>query len=263
MIRLLAPRYALAATAATVLLALQAAPVLAQTSTDPHRMHARHSQGRHHGGMQKSLPEVTLEAEAATEVQQDTVRITLAAEVSDADQATVSTNLRARMKTAMANALAQAGPVKVSSGNYRVWPMNDKDGRISNWRGRAEIYLESRDFDAASALTASLDADLAIASLTFFVSAQERARHEEQLVASAASSFRERARAIAQALGYSDYRLHKLNVSGSGRTFVMAPRAAMMMDASQAANQLDLESGTETITVTVQGSVKLLGAQAE
>ena len=42
--------------------------------------------------------------------------------------------------------------VKASSGNYRVWPSNDKNGKISNWHGRGEIFLESTDFAAASDL---------------------------------------------------------------------------------------------------------------
>src|SRR3546814_7611175 len=82
------------------------------------------------------------------------------------------------MAQAKAAAKGKAG-IKISSGNYRIWPMNDKDGKITNWRGRAEILLESTDFAAASELAASVSDRMPVANLSFSVSPQERAKRSE------------------------------------------------------------------------------------
>src|SRR5690606_25784575 len=87
-------------------------------------------------------PQASLQAQAVREVAQDAVRITLATEVSADTQAQVSESLGKVVNETLAAARKNTD-VKSRSGMYRVWPMNDQNGRISNWRGRAEIILES------------------------------------------------------------------------------------------------------------------------
>src|SRR3546814_13703368 len=59
-------------------------------------------------------------------------------------------------------------------------PMSDKDGKISNWRGRGEIFLESSDFAAASELASTLSDRMPIANLGFSVSRSEEHTSELQ-----------------------------------------------------------------------------------
>lgn len=217
--------------------------------------------GEHHGSAhfdRYKRPHASLQAQAVNEVMQDRVRITLAAEISDASQTAVSEALGAAMNTAMADASKNTDDIQVTSGNYRVWPINDEDGRISNWRGRGELYLESGDFAAASRLAASLADTLAISSLSFFVSPQKRAAEEEKLLDQAAAAFHKRAQALTHALGYSDYRLRTIELGGSGAQFEMAPRA-MQAAMFKSADSIPLEGGTEMISVSIQGSVFLVG----
>ncbi len=206
----------------------------------------------------ETSPRASLQAQAVAEVAQDTVRITLAAELADASRDTVSETLAATLQRAMARAKAQT-TVKVTSGNTRIWPMNDREGRVSDWRGLGEIHLESTDFDAASRLAASLGDGMAITSVSFFVSARQRALEEQALLTQAAEAFQARAQALALALGYDGYRLRSVELGGSGAQFEMAPRA-MQAQAIQfkAADSVPLEGGTEMVTVSVQGSVWLL-----
>src|SRR5690606_16951105 len=97
------------------------------------------------------FPQATLNAQASTEAQHDTVRITLAAELSDVSQAPLNSALTKVIGDAMARAKTDP-KVKASSGNYRVWPFHNEEGKITNWHGRGEIVLESQDFAAASQL---------------------------------------------------------------------------------------------------------------
>lgn len=206
-------------------------------------------------------PQATLQAEAAQEIAQDTVRITLATEVTGASQAEVAGQVNKALDAALKQAKDNK-KVKVSSGNYRVWPMNNKDGQISNWRGRGELLLESKDFEAASALASDLGSLLSIARLNFFVSPQARAEQEAVLLEQAATAFRERAKATALAFDFTDYKIREVQVGGSGAVYYneAAPRAMAMAASGSAAPAAPLEAGTETITVTIQGSIFLLPA---
>lgn len=204
-------------------------------------------------------PQATLQAQARAEVNHDTVHILLAVEIAEASQDGVAQALTRTVKAAMDRALQDAGGVKVSSGNYRVWPMNDKDGNISNWRGRSEISLEATDFAAASELAASLADLMAVSSVNFSVSPQTRALHEQKLLTQAAQVFRSRAQELAEALGYSGYALRSVDLGGSGAQYEVAARGMMAQAAMfKAADSIPLEGGTETISVSMHGSVFLL-----
>lgn len=204
-------------------------------------------------------PYASLRAEAVTEVARDTVRLTLAAEVSDASQAAVAAALTATVDSVMKQARGKE-KIKVSSGNYHVWPMNDKDGRISNWRGRAEIVLESTDFEAVSRLAADVADRMPISNMAFSVAPRERARHEAELLAEAAAAFRGRAEALAKAFGYDSYSIREIRLGGAGAAYQPEARRMMSM-AADAAMAVPMEAGTEQISLSVEGTIFLHSAK--
>ncbi|UYO94474.1 SIMPL domain-containing protein [Pollutimonas sp. M17] len=205
---------------------------------------------RHEG----KWPQAQLQAEAVAEVAQDTVTITLASEISDDSQAAVASALSKTLDEVMKQAKGHEN-IKATSGNYRIWPMNDKDGKISNWRGRGEIFLESTDFAAASKLASSLSDRMPIANLRFSVSPALRAKQEEALLEKAGQAFRGRAQALADAFGYAGYDLKEINLGGSGARYEAAPR--MMAMAADKSARVPLEAGTEMVSVSIQGSIFL------
>lgn len=215
-------------------------------------------QGQH--ARHEKWPQASLQAEASAEIAHDTVRITLASEVSDASQTAVADTLSKTMDDVMKQAKGHDG-IKVTSGNYQIWPMNDKDGKISNWRGRGEIFLESKDFAAVSKLASSLSDRMPIANLNFSVSPQEKARQEEALLTKAADAFRDRAKATAQAFGFSDYSIKEIALGGAGARYEAAAGAPRMMAMSADKAAVPLEGGTERVTVSVRGSIFLRSAQ--
>jgi len=208
------------------------------------------------GAVEVKYPYASLRAEAVTEVARDTVRITLAAEVRDTEQADVATALTQKVDSVMKQLRGKEG-ITVYSGNYQVWPMNDKDGRVSNWRGRAEIILESTDFEAVSRLAAEVGDRMPIANLSFFVAPRERARHEAELVQEAAAAFRARAEALTQAFGYASYSIREIELGGAGAAYRSEARPMMAMAVSDAAVSVPLEGGTERISLSVQGTIFL------
>jgi predicted secreted protein len=200
-------------------------------------------------------PQATLSAEATTEVAQDQVRITLAAEVSGATQEQVSQALNQRLGDTMQQARGHAG-IEAQTGAYRIWPMNDRDGKLSEWRGRAEILLQSRDFAAASQLAADLSGHMPVVGLAFSVSESRRSAAEQKLLGQAVAAFRSRAQALARALGFADYRLKTLDLGGSGA--LPAPAAPRMMAMAASGSPVPLEGGREPVTVSLRGTIVLL-----
>ena len=142
---------------------------------------------------------VELQAEAQREVANDTLTATLYAEASDASAAQVATALN----RALNEALRLAGEVKAvraRSGNNQTYPVYDRAQKLTGWRGRAEIRIESRDFQAAAALVGRLQASLQLASMQFSISTEARKAVENELVTEAIGAFRARADIVRQAL---------------------------------------------------------------
>lgn len=207
---------------------------------------------KHHKGAMH-WPEASLQAQASAVVKQDTVKITLASELTGDKQTDVAQSLNKVLESVMADAKKDTD-VKASSGNYRVWPSTDKNGKITIWHGRAEVLLQSTNFKAASKLAGQLSDRMPVTNLRFFVSPALEAKQEKALLVSAVQAFRARAQALTDALGYSSYRINKISVDDQGAGYQPVPR---MMAMSAAKSSVPLEASTQTVTVSVSGSIFL------
>jgi len=243
-----------AAAAALSLMAMASAPALsAEPAAAPAPQHGARGEDRW-----SRPPELSLQAQAVSEVAQDTVTITLAAEVQAPDQAAVGKKLTALLDQTMQQA-KQSQAVKARNGAYRLWAVTNRDGKVTGWRGRAEILLESKDFAAASALAGELADRMPIDGIAFSLSDEARAAEEKRLLTQAANAFRDRALAAAQAFGFNGYRIRKLDLGGSGVSYAPArPRtmAAMAPEAKMSAD-VPLEADTVTVSVAVNGTIFL------
>lgn len=205
-------------------------------------------------------PELTLQAMASSEVKQDTVRISLSAEVEAQDQPAAGKKLTAALDDVVKRARDVKG-VEVRTGGYNVWPNTSSKGKISSWRGQGEVILESKDFEAAAALASKLSDKTAISNISFLLSREARDAEERKLLKEAAQAFKDRALAAANAFGFSGYRLSKLELGGSGGPVPM-PRmmgaAAMAKDASGGYSpDVPLEAGNVTVSIAVNGTIVL------
>ncbi len=200
---------------------------------------------------------VSLQAQAAVEVDNDTMRATLFAEEEDASPARLSDVVNRTVNDALRSAKADPR-VKVKTGGYQTYPVYDKT-RIVRWRARSELHFESADFKALSDLIGRLQGSMKLAGVDFSVSPEARKRIEDELTAAAIADFQRRAQLIAQGFGASGYRIKEANVSGEGAMPpmprpMMMMRAAPMADAVQAPN---VEAGTSRLAVSVNGAIVL------
>ncbi|PXW23605.1 SIMPL domain-containing protein [Paraburkholderia caballeronis] len=201
---------------------------------------------------------LSLAAQASAEIPQDVVTITLFYEQEASDPSSLTSTLNQRADAALQRAKGVSG-VTARSGQFSIFPSTDRDGRISAWRGRTEVVLESRDFAAASKLAGDLSSAMQVGNVQFSLSPEAQRAAEQKLTGEAIASFRDQAAAGARAFGYSGYSIREVNIGHSGA----APRPMMMMSAramsadAKMAQPLSLEGGTSTVMVNVSGSVQM------
>nr|WP_061158516.1 SIMPL domain-containing protein [Caballeronia temeraria] len=201
---------------------------------------------------------LSLSAQASAQVPQDVVNITLFYEQEAADPSSLTSTLNQRAEAALREAKGVDG-VTAKSGSFTVYPSTDRDGKISAWRGRTEVVLESHDFAAASKLAGKMSSSMQVGSVAFSLSPEAQRAAEQKLVSQAIDSFRKQAQTAAQGFGYSNFTIREVNVGHSGmqpRPVMMMQSRAMSADAKMAA-PIAMEAGTSTVTVDVSGSVQM------
>ena len=228
-------RTALATLAA--LAALQSAPALAADTPAP--------------------PTVELAAEASGPAANDLAVAVMYAERSGASAAAVAREVNRDIAAALELARAQ-GAVKVQSGNVSTWPAYGKDGqgRITAWRMRSELRLESTDTAAMSELVGKLQETLALAHLTMEPAPETRRKAVADVTVDALRAFETRAQLIADTLGRR-YRIAHLAVGDHGLQPPPMPRMRAAVMAAEAA-PAPLEGGESRVSVHVSGRIELL-----
>ncbi|MCQ4250198.1 SIMPL domain-containing protein [Pseudomonas stutzeri] len=199
--------------------------------------------------------QISLRAEATSEVAQDRMHVTLYSEAQHEDPAQLAAETTRTMNKALERA-RQAKGVVVSQGSRSSYPVYEEKGQqITAWRERAELRLESGDFATLSKLTGELMQDLKMGGMQFSVSDAIRKQNEDALLKDAVAAFRARAQLATEALGGSDYRIVSLNLSsGSGYQPEMRNFAMKSMDAAPTP---DIEAGTRQISINADGVIEV------
>lgn len=200
---------------------------------------------------------VTIEAQASAEVPLDVAAVTLVVEGEDKDPAALAQRINRTLEEALKAAKAESR-VQARSGGYRTFPATDRDGRITAWRARAEIVLESREFQALSGLAGKLADRMQVGGMAFTLSPEARRAEEDKLMSQAIARFQSRAQSAAKAFGYASYTLLEVAVNTHGPGPVPPrPYVSAMARSAEAAPPVPVEGGRTTVTVSVSGSVQL------
>lgn len=202
---------------------------------------------------------ISLQADARAEVPNDLLVATLFVEMTMGD----ATRLAAEVNKTLNNGvrLVHEFPgVKIESGQQSTWPVYDAKGnKLTGWRTRAELRVESKDFDAASRAIAKMQGAMQMAGMTFVLSPDTADATNNRLIDAALKAFRARADIVAKSLGATGWRTVNLNIGTDGGRppvpmYRMAPQAAAMADAVP---PQETAGGTSDITVTVNGTIQL------
>lgn len=196
---------------------------------------------------------VTLNAQAEREVPNDLLSAVLAAEAEGADPAQIANELNRAMQQALAIAKTYRG-VNARSGSYQTYPIYDKN-RVTRWRARQELRLDSADFAALTQLIGKLQASLVVTGMTLSVSPEARRQAEHALIPEALAAFDERARLVRDAMKAKGHRVRDIQISGSEPVRPVFAAARSM--AAQSMVPPAVEPGTTRILITVSGTVQL------
>jgi predicted secreted protein len=200
-----------------------------------------------------------LQATGTVEVQQDLLMLSLSTTKEGTDPAVVQTQLKTALDAALTEARksAQPGQLDVRTGNFALYPRNNRDGRINGWTGTAELVLEGRDF-ARITQTAGRIQTMTLGGVSFGLSREQRARVETEAQAIAIERFKAKAAELGKGFGFGGYTLREVSVNTNEPGF--APRmrmAAQDARVASAESAVPVEPGKSSVVVNVSGSVQL------
>ncbi|EPL09370.1 SIMPL domain-containing protein [Pseudomonas sp. CF161] len=204
--------------------------------------------------------QIALRAEVSQEVARDLMIVTLYSEAQDTDPA----KLAAQITTTMNKALGQARQVKditLRQGSRNSYPIYDTKGqKITGWRERAELRLESADFAALSKLTGEMLGDLKMAGMDFAIADPTRKTSEDALLKDAVNAFKARAQLATDALGGKGYKIVNLNLNSNGypQPYMRAPMMMKAASMDSAPVTPEVEAGTSQVSMTADGSIEVL-----
>jgi predicted secreted protein len=202
---------------------------------------------------------VSLSASASEQVENDTLVAVLFEQREGEDPAALAGQVNRAIARAVERAKQVEG-VDVQTLGYQTSPVY-RDQRLSAWRVRQSVRLESRAAARLSALVGELQSDLQVESVSYGVSDERRREAEERLMRGAIQAFSRRAALVAEALGHPDYRLVRMEIDTGGET--PRPMEMRMFSAARAAPETPptLEAGTRTLEVSIRGTVELEPSQ--
>jgi len=203
--------------------------------------------------------QIALRAEVNQEVAHDLMHVTLYTEAQHSDPA----KLAAEITTTLNKTLEQVRQVKgvaVKLGSRHSYPVyDDKGQKITAWRERAEVRLESADFARLSTLTGELLQSMKMAGMDFSIASDTRKTREDAMLKDAVNAFKARAQLATEALGGKGYKLVSLNLNTGGFQPPMPMRAyaAKGMAMMEAAPTPEVEAGTSQVTVSADGVIEV------
>ncbi|TCB71278.1 DUF541 domain-containing protein [Acinetobacter sp. ANC 4216] len=201
---------------------------------------------------------VNVQAEATRQISNDEMHAVLYIERSKKQPAELSALITQLMNQAIA-ASKKYPQVKVETGTQSTYPVYDNDSqKLKEWRGRAELRLESTDFKAVSQLISELQQNFQTQSIEFTVSDAKRKKVENELMVEASKNFQQRAQMLTSAWNKSSYNLVNLNLNTNNyypQPVMMRANMAKFAGA-EAADAQNVAAGESKITVNANGSIQ-------
>ena len=199
--------------------------------------------------------QVNLSAQASMEVDNDNLIAVLYSQQEGSDTVSLSDSVNRNIAQAVETAKQTEG-VKVQTLGYQTSPIYQQQ-RLSGWRVRQSIRLESRQSEVLSSLLSQLQRTLALESINYAVSPEQQQAVEEGLIQQAIEAFRQRATLITQQWGRKHYRLVELNIHTANQPIQPMRMRASMMSMEGASAAPPLEAGSQTLSVEVSGRIEM------
>ena len=196
---------------------------------------------------------VHLSASAQTQIENDTVIATLYAQEEGSDAVQLANLVNNRINVAV-ELVRQHDTIKLQTNNYNSSPVYHNN-KITGWRVRQGIRLESQDMTVMSGVLGELQQTLALEGISFAVSPGLKNSTDDELIGEALKVFEKRAKNITQQLGRKNYKIVDINVSTSANHYTRRNYEVAAMAVKVAAPSI--EGGEQTLQVTISGQIEL------
>ncbi len=199
--------------------------------------------------------QINLSAEASTEADNDTLIAHLSAQREGSDPVALSNSVNQLINQAVSQ-VKQQPQIKLQTLGYQTSPIYQQQ-RLSGWRVKQSLRLESRDSDILSQMLSRLQEHLALESIGYAVSDELRKTVEESLIKQALEAFQQRARLITEQMGRKSYRLVEMSIHSSDQPLQPQRMRASMMAMESSIAAPSLEAGTQILRVEINGRIEL------
>ncbi len=204
----------------------------------------------------KNYNQISLEASASAEVENDTMIVSLYAQEEGSKAVVLSNRVNKKINWALEK-LKQYKNIKVETESYSTTPVYSKN-QIIAWRVKQSIQLESKDMSLMSEVLGELQQQLKLNGISFDVSRDKREQQTRILIDQALTAYNKRATQIANKLQRDSYKIVNMKVSTSESASLYRYRSASVMMAEAApAVSPEIAKGDQTLSVKVSGTIEL------
>lgn len=202
-------------------------------------------------GLVMAEHQIHFNVSSQTQVDNDLLIVTLMAQ----HQARTPDLVTEEINQSMQDALQQLSDDQrqyAQTGNYRIQPQYNKDGRIYHWQGQQQLTLTlPKQADIGTILTLLQDR-LIYQSMHADLSHAQRQQAEQTLQQRALADYQTQAKRIAQSFNAQNWQLVETHIQTQSPSF--RPQARMMMAADSAPA---IEMGQQTVQIQVRGILKI------
>ncbi len=200
---------------------------------------------------------VELNAEAQRESQNDLLSATLYVQLDDLNPASLANSLNKSLNDTLALAKTFKS-IKVSSGDYQTHPIYENNQVQRGWRGRGEIHIESKDFEAATNLIGKLQNSMKLSGISLTVAPDTRRKIHNELITEAIAAFKARAEIVKTSLAGRGYKIRRISVVTDPMTSPPRYRESSGLAMTTAVAAPRIEGGTSVTSVAVSGTIEVL-----
>ena len=204
----------------------------------------------------KSYNQISLEASASAEVENDTMIVSLYVQEEGSKAVALSNRVNKKINWALEK-LKQYKNIKVETQSYSTNPVYNKNQVIA-WRVKQSIQLESKDMSLMSEVLGELQQQLKLNGISFDISRDTREQQIQILIDQALTAYNKRATQIANKLQHDGYKIVSMKVStaASASPYRYRVASAMMAEAAPAVAP-DIAKGDQSLSVRVNGTIEL------
>ncbi len=199
---------------------------------------------------------INLSVNVQKEIENDLLIASLYTQEEALQQSQVAERINATMQWVL-DITDEERSVQMQTTQYNTYPVSDRNNRLTGWRGRQGIRLQSTDVETLTKLLGALQQKLAIESMTYGISKTSRSAAEESLITEAITQFQKRAELITSEMGRTDYRVVAMNINTQPNRPSPLPyqSRALAIEADIAAPVVEL--GLQTVVVSISATIEL------